>query len=109
MRFPAPGDPADSPVWQNYIIAQAAHAALGQIPEHALAVGVEASGFDVRLHFQLSALTEQDRSDVDDIASDLDDLLGDAVKVEVSIEVRANRSIPAPDGVGWIFIARPRD
>lgn len=82
MRYPTPEDPGQSPVWENYIVAQAVQASLGQIPEHALAVSVEVAGARVRLRFQLSEATEDDVADMDDIVSELEGLVGPDVHVD---------------------------
>jgi hypothetical protein len=107
MRYPTPEDPGRSPVWENYIVAQAVQASLGQIPEHALAVSVEVAGARVRLRFQLSEATEDDVADMDDIVSELEGLVGPDVHVDRIHEVRPQREIISPsEGVIWIFLAR---
>lgn len=106
MSLPTPEDPGRAPVWENYVIAQAVAASRGQIPEHALAFGVEVDGPRLRLRFQLSEVTEEDRADMDDIVSELEGLVGDDVEVESSYEVLEQRQISPTDGVCWIFLAR---
>ncbi|WP_157181454.1 hypothetical protein [Actinopolymorpha alba] len=107
MSLPTPEDPRRAPVWENYIVAQAVQASLGLIPQHALAVGVEVAGKDVRLRFQLSEVTEDDVTDMDDIVSELEALVGSDVHVEQTHEVRDERAIsPSKGGVRWIFLAR---
>ncbi len=61
--------------WRNIVVAQCACAALGSIPELALAFGVEVNGFDVQLRFQLSEVQEEDLEDIDSIVSELEALL----------------------------------
>ena len=107
MRLPTPGDPAGSPVWENYIVAQAVQATLGQIPVHALAVGVQVADSQVRCVFQLSEVNADDRADMDDVVSELGALVGDYVSVQLTSEVVVERSISPSDGVRWIFLARP--
>ncbi|MFC5290561.1 hypothetical protein ACFPM7_26200 [Actinokineospora guangxiensis] len=46
MTTPTPDDPAGAPVWENYIVAQLAQAALGAIPRNAPLLGVSADGYD---------------------------------------------------------------
>ncbi|MFE7506931.1 hypothetical protein [Promicromonospora sp. NPDC057488] len=89
MSLPTPEDLGRAPVWENYVIAQTAAASRGQIPEHALAVGVEVDGPRLRLRFQLSQVTEKDESDMSDIVSELEGLVGDDVVVESSFQVTA--------------------
>ena len=106
MRLPTPDDLGDAPLWENYVIAQSVEASRGQIPEHSLAFGVEVHGVVLRLRFQLSEVTDDDRDDIDDIVSELEALVGNDVRVESSYEVRAQREILPSDGVCWIFLAR---
>jgi hypothetical protein len=106
MSLPTPEDPGRAPVWENYIVAQVVQASLGQIPEHALAMGVEVAGTRVRLWFQLSEATEDDEADMDDIIGELEALVGEEVQIEAVHEVRAEREISPSDGVRWIFLAR---
>lgn len=106
MRLPTPDDLAHAPVWENYIVAQAVQAMLGQVPEHALAVGVQVTGSRVTLRFQLSESGEADQADMDDIVSGLEALVGQHVEVRLVSDVRAERSITAADGVRWVFLAR---
>lgn len=106
MSLPTPEDPGQAPVWENYVVAQAVQASLGQIPEHALAVGVEADGPIVRLRFQLSEVTDEDRADMTDIVSELEGLVGNDVEVDFSHEVLDRRDISPTAGVRWIFLAR---
>jgi hypothetical protein len=106
MKFPTPDDPADAPVWENYVIVQAAQASLGVIPIGALAVGVQVRGTDVLLRLQMLRLAEQDVQDVHDIADALSDLLGPDVRVRETCEIRAEPALSPHDGVRWFFRAR---
>ncbi len=106
MSLPTPEDPGRAPIWENYVIAQAVQASRGQIPEHALAFGVEVDGRRLRLRFQLSDVTEQDQADMADIVSDLEALVGNDIEVESSYEVCTRRRITPNDAVCWIFLAR---
>jgi len=106
MSLPTPEDPGSAPIWENYVIAQTVEASRGQIPEHALAFGVEVDGSRLRLRFQLSEVTEADEDDISDIVSELEGLMGKDVEVESSYEVVDQREISPTDGVCWIFLAR---
>lgn len=106
MSLPTPQNPGRAPIWENYVIAQTVEASRGQIPEHALAFGVEVDGPRLRLRFQLSEVTEDDEDDMRDIVSELEGLVGNDVEVESSYEVRDQREISPTDGVCWIFLAR---
>ncbi len=106
MRLPAPDDMGDAPVWENYVIAQAAHASLSLIPPNALALGVEVHGLDVTLRCQLRVLSQQDEADLDDIVGELEVLLGSQANVTRSQEIRDVPQVTPTDGIGWIFIAR---
>lgn len=106
MSMPSPEDLERAPVWENYVIAQAVQASRGQIPQHALAFGVEVAGRHLRLVFQLADVTEDDEVDMSDIVSEFEALVGDAIKVDSSYEVCADRRIAPSDGVSWIYLAR---
>jgi hypothetical protein len=106
MSLPTPSDPRSAPTWDNYVVAQAVQASLGLIPEHALAVGVEVDDTDVMLRFQLTAVTEADAQDIEDIVSQLEALVGPVVHVAKELDVRQEREISPHDGVRWIFLAR---
>jgi hypothetical protein len=106
MNYPTPDNMQCALVWECYIIAQCVAASRGQMPEHTLAFGVEVNGLHLRLRFQLSELTEEDKADVSDIVSDLEALVGNDVKVDSCYEVRDHRQISPTDGVCWIFLAR---
>lgn len=87
-------------------MAQATTAARGQIPRHALAYGVEVNGNDVRLRFQVTEVTDEDLEDMVDAVSELEALVGSAVRVTYDYEVRTERVITPRDGVRWIFLQR---
>lgn len=106
MTLPAPEDPAQAPVWENYVIAQVAQASLGMIPRNALALGVEVRGYDVTLRCQLRAMTDEDEADLDEIVSDLEVLVGDEIRVSRSQEVRSEPQISPRDGICWIYVVR---
>lgn len=106
MTLPSPDDMSRAPVWENYVVAQAVQASLGLIPGSAHAIGVRVSGTTVHLVMQLSRLTDEDEVDIDDIVTELELLLGDAVRVVRHHEIRQHRHIAPDDGVRWIFLAR---
>ena len=105
-RLPTPNDPGAALVWENYVVAQAVQASLGLVPQHALAVGVEVEGTTVRLRFQLSELTHEDKLDIEDIVSELEALVGNDAQVTTAHEITADRHISPSDGVRWMFLAR---
>lgn len=88
------------------MVAQGVQALLGRVPLHALAVGLQISGSDVGLHFQLSELSAQDDEDMADVLSELEALVGDEVRIELSHEIRGAQSISPHDGFDWIYLAR---
>ncbi len=106
MTLPTPDDPADAPVWENYIVAQTAQASLGLIPPHARAVGVSVAGTTVLLRFQLTELTEADETDMDDIVSELEALVGDHVQVGKTVEICSERHVSPYGTVRYVFLAR---
>ena len=107
MIFPSPEDMGRAPVWENYVVAQAAQASLGLIPRNALAVGsLRVSGADIELCFQLSGVSEDDEADMDDIVGELELLVGDEVRVSRRWDVKDERDISPHDGVCWFFLAR---
>ena len=106
MILPSPDDPAEAPIWDNYIVAQAVQASLGLIPQHALAVGVQVDGVNVMLRFQLTELTESDQEAMNDIVDEFEMLVGDQVHVSARPELHAERNISPFDGIQWIFLAR---
>lgn len=108
MNFPTPDDPGSAPIWDNYIVAQAASAASGLIPENALAFGVEVERERVVLRYQLRKCTRADAQDMDDILSEFEALVGPDVGVNSSYEVLMTRRIAPDDGVRWVFLHRMR-
>jgi hypothetical protein len=106
MSMPAPDDPGRAPVWENYVVAQTVQAMLGQVPEHALAVGVETSGQRVRLRLQLSEATDADEAHINDIVSELEALLGDEVQVDVGREIVREPRVSPSGAVRWVYLAR---
>lgn len=106
MQFPSPADPAQAPVWENYVVAQGAQAALGLIPRSAGAFGLRVSGAAVELVFHLDQLTETDAADMQDIAEELEHLLGPDVRVTHRHKVLATRAVSPYDGARWIYLRR---
>lgn len=89
MTLPSPNDMANAPVWENYVVAQAVQACLGQQPTSALAIGVRIDGIAVELRFYLTAVTPNDVEDMSDAVSELEGLLGNHVRVQLYHEVVA--------------------
>ena len=106
MRYPSPSDPANAPVWENYVAAQTSQASLGIVPRSAVALGVLVAGTSVTLRFQLAACSQQDIDDMNDIVAELEVLLGPGVSVTRSFDVLQHRDISARDGVRWVYLAR---
>lgn len=105
MKYPSPENPERAPVWDNYVVAQCTQAALGNIPRHALAVGVTVDQYDVTLLFQLTELTPEDVEDMEEIAGDLATLLGSDARVLHTWKVLQEPSLRSPKGVRWIYRA----
>lgn len=90
-------------------MAQATTAVLGQIPVHTLAYGVEVDGYDVRVRFQLTEVSERDQEDMDETVGDFEMLVGSAVNVECVHEFLRER-VPSRHGrVRWIYLSRVGD
>jgi hypothetical protein len=106
MTLPTPDDPARAPIWDNYVVAQAVQASLARLPPHALAFGVAVNRSDVRLVFQLSEVTEQDAHDMNELQENFEALVGDAISVTLTHEVRQARNADPHDGIRWVFLAR---
>ena len=109
MTLPTPEDPRGAPVWENYLVAQLTHAALGLLPRRAVALGVEVNNYDVTVHCQLSSVTVADQEDLTEIASELATLVGDDVHVRIAYDVRQRPIISPHDGVRWIYAARSEE
>ena len=107
MDYPTPDDPMQSPVWENYVIAQGCTAALGLVPSYAHALGVRVDRYDVTLVVQApdGSLADADE-DIEDIRSGLETLLGPEVRVTVEVVRTPLRRLHPTDGVGWFFAAR---
>ena len=106
MNWPSPTDLADAPPWRNYVVAQCAQAALGQLPRHVLAYGVSIDDTEIGLQFQLSEIAPDDRESIDEIVDDLETLMGPDVNVAVTRRRVGRPSINPRDGIDWVFIAR---
>lgn len=106
MRFPAPEDPKQAPVWENYVVAQAAQASLRIIPAYAYAVGVEVERARVTLVVQAPRGSAAADEDIDDIVRDLEALLGPDVQVSARVDVTDGCRLRPDDGVVWFFAAR---
>jgi hypothetical protein len=106
MDYPTPEDPKRAPVWENYVIAQAAQASLGMIPAQAHALGVEVEGRQVALVLQAPAASPAVEEDMADMVSELGALMGPEVAVSHRLDVRAARRLSPHDGVAWFFASR---
>ena len=106
MTLPTPDDLGSAPPWENYIIAQTAQASLGLIPHDALALGVAVDGLSVTLTCQLQEIRDASTEDLEEIAHELAQLLGEHVTVAIAQEVHDTPTITPHDTVAWTFIAR---
>lgn len=107
MEFPTPDEPKQAPVWENYVISQAAYASLRSIPSDAHALGVEVRGFQVVLIVQAPATSAATEEDMTDIVSALEALLGPDVAVSHRVDIKDQCRLSPFDGVAWYFAARP--
>lgn len=105
MTPPKP-DEMSSRDWNNYLVVQLSQAALGLIPRHAVAVGVEPGVERIAVHFQLTEIDLRDTEDMDDIVSELGDLLGDVVDISTVQTLRDHPLLSPHDGVRWVYRAR---
>jgi len=107
MQFPTPDDPRRAPVWENYVVAQAAAAALRLIPTYVMAMGVRVAGTDVHLVVLRPGEAPDWDEDLDDIVDGLGDLLGPDVRVSLEAETQAELTLsPNGNGVRWFWAAR---
>lgn len=106
MDFPTPDDPKHAPVWENYVIAQAAQAALRLIPPDAHALGVEVSGSRVALVLQAPVASPTAEQNMTDIVSELEALLGPNVAVSLRMDIQDECHLSPDDGVAWFFASR---
>ena len=107
MKFPTPDDPAASPVWENYVVAQAAQAPLRSIPPYAQAVGVEVHRHQVALVVQVPLGAATGDEDIDGIADALQDLLGPVPTVNTRVEPHPVCTLSPADGVRRFVASRP--
>lgn len=108
MTWASPEDPGQAPVWENYVVAQASEAALGLIPLSTLALCVRVRHSQIELRFYLTAVSQTDLEDIDDITDNMETLLGPAVQVSSTWEIRSDRSelhLPR-DGIRCVFMSR---
>lgn len=105
MNFPEPNSMSDRD-WNNYLVAQLSAAALGLIPRHAVAVGVEPHAEEIIVHFQLSEIDQRDAEDMYDIVDELGDLLGGVVDIRTVHTLRSKPLLAPRDGVRWVYRAR---
>ncbi|MCP4086192.1 MAG: hypothetical protein GY745_14225 [Actinomycetia bacterium] len=81
-RMPTPAD-MGAVGWGNYLVAQVAQALVGEIGHDIVAVAVEWAQPAVRLHIALDRLDHAARENLDEIAAELDVVLGGNVPIEV--------------------------
>ena len=105
-EFPSPDNMRRAPVWDCYVIAQAAAALLGVVPHNALAVGVRAEGRLITMIFRMSQLTGSDEDDIDFVCDYLQDLVGEDINVDRSVSLVSEPGISAGDGIGWLYAKR---
>lgn len=94
VTFPTPEDPQRAPVWDNYVVAQASASALGLIPSHVYALGVEVSGTHVTLVVQVPIGAPETDEDIDDIIGELEVNLGPDVVLSKRVDLRDARRWP---------------
>ena len=107
MEFPAPDDPAASPVWENYVVAQAAQAALRSIPPYAHAVGVHVDRNHVALVIQVPLGVAEADEDIHGIEDALQEFLGPVAAVSTRLEPHPACTLSPNDGVRWFYASRP--
>ena len=118
--LPTPDDMKGLPVWPLCVCAQAADAALGLIPEHALTMRVRITdgGWTISLEFQLTEITDEDIEDMKEILSQfqmnigesprnklktnlhyevVDNIHGDDWTHVYAVYLRNHRTLPGPD------------
>jgi hypothetical protein len=103
MTYPTPGN-MRALDWQNYVVAQLSQAALGLIPCHAVAMGVEPHADGIVVHFQLVEIDARDIEDMDDIVGE-----GDVVDIRIVSALRPRPLLSPRDGVRWVYRARTED
>ena len=107
MMEPTPSDLSQAPNWQNYVVAQAVAASLGQLSVNTLGYGVKTEEASVTLRFQMRQVDEQDRENISDIASELEALLGAKITVVTEIFQGTEFHIaPARPDERWIYLAQ---
>jgi hypothetical protein len=107
VQFPTPDDPRRAPIWDNYVVAQAAQAALRLIPPYVHAMGVEVQGRRIGLVVHAPPDAPRMDEDIDDIADQSRDLLGSGVDIYTRIDARPACHLRPGDGVRWFYAARP--
>ena len=88
-------------VWNSYIVAQLAHAALGSIPPHVRQLGLVVSPTTVLVVvIGLARTFARDDDAVANIFDEFADLVGPDVEVDL---IRLTDSSAAPPTVQWIY------
>jgi hypothetical protein len=106
VHFPTPDNPGRAPVWENYVVAQAAHAALRLIPPYVYAMGVEVEGTSITLVVQVPPTAPTTDQDIDDIVGELEVLLGPEMNVAKRVDSRDVCQLRPDDGVRWFYATR---
>ncbi|MFC8597680.1 hypothetical protein [Isoptericola sp. NPDC057191] len=106
MTLPTPEYLGGAPLWENYVVAQLTQASLSLVPRDALALGVAVDGLDVAVVCQVRERTEDSGVDVDEIAQELQFLLGERVRVTTRFETQSAPTMTPHDTTVWVFAAR---
>jgi hypothetical protein len=107
VHFPTPDNPERAPVWENYVVAQAAHAALRLIPPYVYAMGVEVKeGTSITLVVQVPPTAPTTDQDIDDIVGELEVLLGPEMNVTTRVDFGDVCQLSPHDGVRWFYATR---
>lgn len=106
-RWPSLEDSAQAPVWENYVVAQAAQAALRLVPVNAAWLGVRVDAWRITLTGCIPDATPQDLDDLADIAEELSALLGQNARVATSLVDEL--TLHPNTGVRYFFAARPAE
>ncbi|CAM3903904.1 hypothetical protein [Isoptericola cucumis] len=104
--MPSPSDPAGTPVWENYVVAQLTQASLSLVPRDAAALGVEVDDVDVTVVCQARNESPGVVEGLDEIVQELSMLLGEHVRVGSRVERRDAPTITPHDRTLWTFAAR---
>jgi hypothetical protein len=97
----------DSPLhWGNYVVAQAAQAALGLVDKRIKAVGCRVTEEAIELHFAVPAPSPSVDEDIDDICFELDVLLGGKYLIVPKLHVGTSRLDWSDSSLRGIYSAK---